>query len=216
MTLKSKSVSVLGKSVFEALLLLIASSVLAMGLLHLAGFRGMNHNYPFASSAELAAGWDAGLAKRDRHAGDMDGRESRMEPARVQIGQPLNVRGAIATMNYTSPAPKSPDIRLEASLIAAQSGYGFRPGEFISNLSVKCSLRNLKTGEKVECYLYETEGKPAYSRCYGGTVKMPREGDYELVLTIAPSAIGSSDKIGADGLGWQKPVVARWKFAFAP
>ncbi len=217
--MKSKSGSFFAKVIAESALLLVAGSALAMSLFHFAGFRGMNHRYPFPSTAELAAGWNGGAVKGGHSSGEMDPGRAEMMPESVQIGEPKNIRDMTATMSYAREAPGSPDIRLEARLVAArtaQNGRGFRAGDFIPDLSVRCSLRNLETGEELDCYLYELRDEYTGSRRYGRTVKMPRAGDYELTLTIEPPAVGPSEKADGGGSVLQKPAVVKWKFTFAP
>lgn len=215
--MRAKGGSILIRSILEAALLLVAGAALAMGLFQLAGFRGMEHHYRFADTAKSAAGWSAAKAGEGHSAKTMEPSGAGMGTVKTRIGEAKADPGIVVTASYAQPGSNPNEILLEAEIVAAADNkVGLRAGEFVPNLSVKCSLVNLKTGEKIERYLCDSKDEFTGLRCYEKKLEMSEAGDYALSLSIAPSTVVSSDEVGKGEIRRQKPVVVGWKFAFMP
>ena len=144
----------------------------------------------------------------------------------VPIGKPKTLHDlqiaaayseAVAMDEYWGgPAPDEADIHLEADIHATKGNrYGFRPGEWISYLSINYTLELLGTDKKLSGQLWQMMAKD--SPHYGLNLKMPGPGRYRLTYRIgSPQEWGLSrhtdPETGVDP--WWEPFEVEWTFQY--
>jgi len=144
----------------------------------------------------------------------------------VPIGKPKTLHDlqiaaayseAVAMDEYWGgPAPDEADIHLEADIHATKGNrYGFRPGEWISYLSINYTLELLGTDKKLSGQLWQMMAKDGPH--YGLNLKMPGPGRYRLTYRIgSPQEWGLSrhtdPETGVDP--WWEPFEVEWTFQY--
>lgn len=144
----------------------------------------------------------------------------------VPIGKPKTLHGlriaavyseAIAMDEYWGgPPPDEAEIHLEADIHAIKGNrYGFRPGEWVSYLSINYTLELLGTDKKLSGQLWQMMAKDGPH--YGLNLKLLGPGRYRLTYRIgSPEEWGLSRHIdpetGVDP--WWEPFDVDWVFEF--
>jgi len=145
------------------------------------------------------------------------------------IGLPHTVNGMDIAAVYLQPiemepasgphamsARKGSDIHIEADITAAENNpNGFATGEWIPYLSIRYTLINLSTNEKVEGMMMPMVANDGPH--YGDNVKMPGLGKYKLLIDVLnPMTQGFGRHTDREtGVGpWFKPFQLEWTFNF--
>jgi len=124
---------------------------------------------------------------------------------------------AVAMDEYWGgPPPDEADIHLEADIHATKGNrYGFRPGEWISYLSINYTLELLGTDKKLSGQLWQMMAKDGPH--YGLNLKMLGPGRYRLTYRIgSPEEWGLSRHTDPDtGVDpWWEPFEVAWTFQY--
>lgn len=144
----------------------------------------------------------------------------------VPIGKPKTLHGLRIAAVYSEaipmdeywggPPPDEAEIHLEADIHALKGNrYGFRPGEWVSYLSITYTLELLGTDKKLSGQLWQMMAKDGPH--YGLNLKLLGPGRYRLTYRVgSPEEWGLSRHIdpetGVDP--WWEPFDVEWVFEF--